>query len=209
MKTASLIAFFAAALLCGCVSSLPPEAEALLQRAYERAVEYARKHAAAQADGDVAAPSSESEPPAAGNPATAEAPSSAAATADAPKLVWKFGSFDGSRALEDPATQIKDLHMTKSGMSYRWAKGDLGNWGLARSDAGALACAFYWDESAKAWIGGKFDWISTSRTTRDFKNLEDYKGWSKGPFFAAPKRAFCIVAKNGRVRTNLLETKEP
>ena len=200
------VPFLAAALLCGCVSSLPPEAEVLLQRAYERAVEYARKHAAAAQDGDSAAPASESDPPA---PATATAGESPSAADDAPVLVYRWGGFDGSRALEDPATQIADLHMSKDGLRYRWAKGDLGNWGLSRENAGALACAFYWDASAGKWIGGKFDWISTSRTTRDFKNLDGYNGWKREPFFAAPKRAFCIVAENGRVRTNLLVTEEP
>lgn len=125
----------------------------------------------------------------------------------APVLVYKYGGFHGENAVEDPNTQIKDLHMSKSGMSYKWARGSLSNWGLSHDDANALACAFYWDGSR--WIGGKFDWISTSRTTRDFKNLEDYNGWRSGPFFSAPKRAFCIVSKDGKKRTNLLETTEP
>lgn len=200
------VPFLAAALLCGCVSSLPPEAEVLLQRAYERAVEYARKHAAAAQDGDSAAPASESDPPA---PATATAGESPSAAADAPVLVYRWGGFDGSRALEDPATQIADLHMTKDGLRYRWAKGGCENFGAKnREDSGAtLACAFYW--YGKQWIGGKFDWISTSRTTRDFKNLDGYNGWKREPFFAASKRAFCIVSKDGRVRTNLLVTEEP
>ena len=126
----------------------------------------------------------------------------------APVIEWRFGGFHGEKAVEDPETQITDLRMTRAGLRYKWAKGNLRNWGVTPdTNAGALACAFYWD--GKRWIGGKFDHISTSRTTRDFKNLEDYKGWRSGPFFAAKKRAFCIVSKDGRKRTNILETEEP
>lgn len=123
-------------------------------------------------------------------------------------LVWRYGGFDGSKSVEDANTQIKDLHMSKTGMSYKWAKGNLRNWGVTPdTEAGALACAFYWD--GKQWIGGKFDHISTSRLTRDFNNLDGYNGWKREPFFSASKRAFCIVSEDGRKRTNLLETKEP
>ena len=133
------------------------------------------------------------------------APSSAPA---APPMDWRFGGFNGSRAAEDPETQIKGLRMSRDGMSYQWAKGNLGNWGLSREEAGALACAFYWD--GKRWVGGKFDWISTSRQSRDFENIHDgYNGWVASAFFAAPKRAFCIVSEDGCRRTNLLVTEEP
>lgn len=144
-------------------------------------------------------------PPAADSTADAGQSASAAASGT---LVYKYGGFDGSRAVEDPNTQIKNLRMSRDGLSYQWAKGNLGNWGLSREEAGALACAGYWD--GKQWIMAKFDWISTSRTTRGFENIYDhYNGWKPEPFFAAPKRAFCIVSEDGKRRTNLLETKEP
>ena len=145
--------------------------------------------------GDAPAPDSQATEPA--EPAEVPAPA-------APSIAWRYGGVDGSKAAEDPATQIKDLKISGDGLRYAWAKGDLGNWGLSREDAGALACAFWWDGSR--WIGGKFDWISTSRTTRDFKNIrEGYHGWDAGAFLAAKRRAFCILSKDGRKRTNLLE----
>ena len=146
------------------------------------------------------------------DPATAEAGAdtpapaedSAASVAGSP-LVWRFGGFDGSRAAEDPATQIRDFRMDGRGMSYAWAKGDLGNWGLARTASGALICAFYFDERELRWIGGKFDWISSSRTTRSWENVyAGYNGWRANPFFSANKHAICIVSADGRRRTNLL-----
>lgn len=121
-----------------------------------------------------------------------------------PVLLFRYGGFDGSRAVEDLATQIRDLRVSKDGLSYKWAKGNLRNWGLADTDAGALACAFYWDGST--WVGGKFDWISTSRTSRSFENVRaGYNGWDSAAFFAAKKHGFCIVSKDGKKRTNLLE----
>lgn len=142
---------------------------------------------------------------------TTAPPTPAAESAAAGRLVFRFGGFDGSRAAEDPATQIGSLHISRSKLSYRWTAGSLRNWGLADSQAdGALACAFYWSPSDGAWIGGKFDWISTSRTTRDWNNLNGgYHGWNADAFWAAPKRAFCIISKDGRRRTNLLATTEP
>ena len=120
-------------------------------------------------------------------------------------LDFRYGGFKGGGSVEDPATQIKGFRFSSSGMSYSWAKGDLGNWGLARTDAGALACAFYEDPATGRWIGGKFDWISTSRTTRTWENVRDrYNGWDPDAFFSAQRHAFCIVSADGRKRTNLV-----
>lgn len=145
------------------------------------------------------------ETPSAGGP-------TASTTAAPANLVFRFGGVDGSRAVEDPNAQIADLRMTKSGMTYRWAAGGCEN--LGAKDRGdysrTLACAFYWSEKEQAWIGGKFDFVSTSRTTRSWNNINDgYRRWDAKAFFAAPKRAFCIVSTDGRKRTNLLETEEP
>ena len=144
--------------------------------------------------------------PAAAEAAAADpAPAEAAATAAGPVLDFRWGGFRGGAAAEDPATQIRDFRMDRNGMRYAWAKGDLGNWGLARESAGALICAFYFDENERRWIGGKFDWISTSRLTRSWKNVyAGYDGWRPDPFFAAKKHAICIVSADGRRRTNLL-----
>lgn len=129
---------------------------------------------------------------------------------DSERLVFRYGGFKGGGAVEDPATQIADVRISKDRLSYRWAKGGCENFGAkSREDSGAaLACAFFWSETEQAWIGGKFDWISSSRTTRDWKNLNGgYGGWDAKAFWAAPRRAFCIVAANGRKRTNLEVTK--
>lgn len=121
------------------------------------------------------------------------------------ELVWSYGGVNGSKSVEDPRVQIKSLsiHGT-SGLSYRYAVGDLSVWGLSRNQADALACAFYEGSDGK-WYGGKFDWVSTSRLTRDFANLNaGYGGWNANAFHSASKRGFLIMTKDGRKRTNLI-----
>lgn len=123
-------------------------------------------------------------------------------------IVWLYGGVDGSRAVEDPETQIRNLRMDANGLRYDWAKGGCENFGAAsETDYGStLACAFFWDEAGRRWIGGKFDWISTSRTSRSFENVRaGYHGWDPEAFFHAKRHAFCILSANGKRRTNLIE----
>lgn len=135
----------------------------------------------------------------------AQASSDSPPPASSPVLLFRYGGFDGSKAAEDPATQIGSLKVSSSTLSYKWVKGNLGNWGLAKEDAGALACAFYQDPATDRWIGGKFEWVSTSRTSRGLNNIRDgYGGWDPNAFFSAKKHAFCIVSADGRRRTNLI-----
>ena len=211
-------AYVAAALLAGCATDpatgdvtvrVPAAAVDAATNAAARAIVAIREaresssHSQAETTGKQEsgdpAPAAETVPAAGPESLDGEAPPS-------PTLVFRFGGFDGSRAVEDPATQIGAFKFSSSGMSYKWTTGDLGNWGLAHTDAGALACAFYWSDKEQAWIGGKFDWISSSRLTRSWENVrERYNGWDPDAFFSAKRHAFCIVSKDGRKRTNLVE----
>ena len=86
-------------------------------------------------------------------------------------------------------------------MSYSWkSSGSL--WGLPDTKADALA-VFAVKGSDGNYKGGKFDWISKSRTTRSFENIKDgYNGWPKNAIETAKGYAFCIVSKDGKKRTN-------
>ena len=127
----------------------------------------------------------------------------AADEAEYDTFIWAFGGFDGSRAaLSEP--RIGSLRMNgMSGLSYRWAGPNLSAWGLGHTDAGALACLFV-RRSDGSWIGGKFDWISTSRTTRDFKNLGGYQGWTLEGIPNPCRAAFVVVSADGRRRSNVI-----
>ena len=140
-------------------------------------------------------------------PATPETPTQpdtpAADEADYGAFTWAYGGFNGSRAALD-APRIGALKMNgMSGLSYNWVGPNLSAWGLGHTDAGALACLFV-RRSDGSWIGGKFDWISSSRTTRDFKNLAGYGGWTLTGIPNPCRAAFVIVSADGRRRSNVI-----
>ena len=136
-----------------------------------------------------------------GTPTKPDTP--AADEADYGAFTWAYGGFNGSRAALD-APRIGALKMNgMSGLSYNWVGPNLSAWGLGHTDAGALACLFV-RRSDGSWIGGKFDWISSSRTTRDFKNLAGYGGWTLTGIPNPCRAAFVIVSADGRRRSNVI-----
>lgn len=126
-------------------------------------------------------------------------------TLDNFKCEWVYGGFNGSRATEDPSVQITDLKVypEKLSMTYEWVL-QLGKlWGLEYSEPGALSCLFY--KKGGRWLGGKHDWISASRTSRDLKNIQSgYGGWNWAEFSHSREFAFCIASKDGKKRSNFI-----
>jgi len=118
------------------------------------------------------------------------------------RLEWKFGGVDGSRAaLSSP--RLSGLKAGASSISYKWEKG-LGDWGLSNGDAGALACLFVEREDGGI-VGGKFDWVSTSRSNRPLKNvLEGYVGWTLEGVPNPCKCYFVVISQDGRKRSNVI-----
>lgn len=135
------------------------------------------------------------------------APSEKPATdaVDFASLQWEYGGFDGKKAAPVDGCRIGGLSIGSHGMGYAWESGGCEMLGAAsRSDAACLACLFVRD-SAGNWRGGKFDWISTSRTTRGFENIADgYNGWPKNAIETAQGFAFVIVSSNGKRRSNMI-----
>ena len=119
-------------------------------------------------------------------------------------LNWDYGGFNGSKASLSSKARIKNLKVSSSGMSYSWEAGGCEDLGAASRDhADCLACLFVL--VGGAWRGGKFDWISTSRQTRDFKNIEgSYNGWPKNSIGNADAYAFVIVGRDAKTRTNVI-----
>lgn len=118
-------------------------------------------------------------------------------------LKWRFGGKNGASAKQTSA-RIGGLSMSKDHLSYRWTGPTLASWGLANSDPGALACLFV-QKTDGTWVGGKFDWISTSRTTRDFININSgYGGWSLAGVPNPCACAFVIVSSDCKKRTNVI-----
>lgn len=134
---------------------------------------------------------------------TTQAGNSKGDAVDFASLNWTMGGFNGSGATLSSPT-IQGLNISGGSMSYSWAGPNLSAWGLSSSSAGALACLFV-QKSDGTWVGGKFDWISSSRTSRDLSHcFSKYNGWSLRDVPNPCKAAFVIVSKDGSKRSNVI-----
>ena len=142
--------------------------------------------------------------PETGKPETGNQQPASADAVDYTLLDWRWGDFKGGSAKLASRPRIADLKVSSSGLSYSWSSGGCEDLGASSAtDASCIAALFCL--VGGRWVGGKFDWISTSRRTRDFKNIEGaYKGWDKSAISKAEKFAFVIVGKDGKRRTNVI-----
>lgn len=128
----------------------------------------------------------------------------------AASLNWGFGGFNGAKAAHNPMSDpvISGLSCRNNVLYYKFDRG-LSPWGLSHSDAGAV-CAAFFEGSDGVWRGGKFDWVSTSRQSREMKHMNrapHYSNWGGFDWGALkePKRvAFVIVSKDQKRRSNIL-----
>ena len=128
-------------------------------------------------------------------------------------LNFSFGGVNGSRAVCSGVV-IAGLSATGSPpdghLSFRYVK-NLRAWGYTDDrDAPALAC-FFVKRSDGTWVGGKMDWIGTSRTSRDFHNLHPgpdgrgYSGWTLSGVPNPCECAFLILKSDGKRRSNVIK----
>lgn len=131
---------------------------------------------------------------------------------DFSKLSWVYGGVNGSKAVESSGVQIRNLRVNVgSKISYAWAKArfrrTLKEWGLADSDASALAVFGY--KIDNMYKCGKMDWISTSRTSRSWENIKDgYGGWNDKECSSASEFIFLILSKDAKKRSNVIRYKK-
>lgn len=189
--TFAFVALWILAALCaGCASAPEDPATLLLDAAWAH---WKKHHDTATAEAGAVTP--------------APAEDSAASVAGSP-LVWRFGGFDGSKAVEDPRCRLSSPTIMADSIRYKWESGVPSDWARNKTESGSLviAAAFFWDEDAKKWVGGKFEWTDESRSSRDCRNIyEGYGGWHAAAWEYAAKRAFCVVSVDGKYRSNLLE----
>ena len=117
-------------------------------------------------------------------------------------LRWQYGGVNaGGAKLDSP--RLSGLACNGRAVSYRWDVG-MSGWGLSNGDAGAICAIFF--ERGGQWIGGKFDWVSVSRSNRELKHCESYSNWGssgiKLPWRG--KVAFVVVSADGKRRSNVL-----
>ena len=118
-------------------------------------------------------------------------------------LDWCWGGIKGGGAQLVDGCRIGSLRVTSSGLSYKWEQGGCEKLGAASKTEASCVAALFCRISGK-WVGGKFDWISTSRTSRDFKNISSgYSGWDKSAVSKADAFAFVIVSGDGSRRSTV------
>ena len=143
-----------------------------------------------------------------GSSAGSGASSGPAEPASSPVLEYRFGGFKGGKSVEDPRCRLSSPKITADSIRYKWETKAPSDWARNKTESGNLvvAAAFFWDEDAKKWVGGKFEWTDESRSSRSCANIyEGYGGWEAAAWEYAKKRAFCVVSADGKYRSNLLE----
>ena len=130
---------------------------------------------------------------------------------DYSQMVWCYGGFNGASAtFTEGQAQIKNLVVTEAtangDASYQWVK-NMSAWGFSDSDICAIVAVFFKCDDG-VWRGGKFDHISTSRTSRELEHCASYSNWTMAGVSKNAPVAFVIVQYDGKRRTNILVTGE-
>lgn len=136
----------------------------------------------------------------------AQASSDSPASPSSPVLVFRHGGFNGDRSAEDSRCRISRLRIGSDSLSFHWDTKIPGDWQRGDTKKGPMIviAAFYQDSSGR-WIGGKFDWIDESRSSRSLENIKGgYGGWDGASWTAAKKHAACVVSADGKFRSNLI-----
>ena len=117
-------------------------------------------------------------------------------------LKWRYGGVNGAGA-KSSGVAISGASFSSGGMSFKYIR-DLSAWGYSSGALGGYACLFV-QNSSGAWVGGKFDWISSSRRSRDFKNVySGYSGWSLSGVPNPCNAAFVILSPDAKKRSNVI-----
>lgn len=145
-------------------------------------------------------------PAQADGPSSGIQPSASPASSDAvdfASLNWSWGGFNGKAAKPVDGCEIGSLKVSEN-LTYKWVRGGCEKLGATSRDDYDHTLACFFVRIGGKWQGGKIDWISTSRTSRDFKNVRDgYGGWRKDAIEAADAYAFVICSKDGKRRSNV------
>lgn len=120
-------------------------------------------------------------------------------------LDWRWGGFNGKNGKLSNKARIYNLQVSSSGLSYKWMSGGCEDLDKNCSHSNpCCTCALFCMVDGE-WVGGKVEHISTDRTTRSFKNIDEgYGGWKKSAVTSATAYAFVILDDGGKYRTNVI-----
>lgn len=120
-------------------------------------------------------------------------------------LKWTCGGVAAPKASLS-AVRISNLNVqTPNSLTLHW---DIGMevWGYDAKVANGLACLFCKVDGE--WVGGKFEWISTSRASRSLGNCRGgYSGW-KESYLKATEYAFVVLSSDAKNRSNVIYFKK-
>ena len=121
---------------------------------------------------------------------------------------WTYGGYNGSNS-SSIGDSIANLKIAGNDMSYSWTIPEseavklLGS--KDRTEINLYACLFVKTSSGDI-VGGKFEWISVSRKTRQFENIfKKYGGWTLSNVPNPTTAYFCIINPKTGKRTNFIE----
>jgi len=118
-------------------------------------------------------------------------------------LKWTFGGKPNGSGARNGGVVISGARFSSGGVSFAYNR-DLSAWGYSSGALGGVACLFVRKENGR-WVGGKFDWISSSRRSRSFTNVfEGYCGWSLAGVPNPCAAAFVIISPDGKRRSNVI-----
>lgn len=117
-------------------------------------------------------------------------------------LRWSFGGISGGGYASE-GVALSGLRISGKSLSFSYDT-DLSAWGYGKDALGGYACLFV-QKSDGGWVGGKFDWISSSRSSRGLENvLGGYEGWSLAGVPNPCAAAFVILDANKKRRSNVI-----
>lgn len=150
--------------------------------------------------GQVGVPS----PSSSGGTPTPNSNSSTEDAVDYTLLDWRWGNFKGAKASLSSA-RIKSLKVGSGSLSYAWERGSCSDLDAACSHSNpCCTCALFCRVDGK-WVGGKFEHISTDRTSRGLGNVQEgYGGWDPSALTRADAYAFVILDDGAKRRTNVI-----
>lgn len=118
-------------------------------------------------------------------------------------LKWVYGGKPNGSGARNGGVVISGARFSSRSVSFSYVH-DLSAWGYSSGALGGIACLFVQKTNGQ-WVGGKFDWISSSRRSRGFENVfGGYSGWSLDGVPNPCAAAFVIVSPDGKRRSNVI-----
>ena len=127
-------------------------------------------------------------------------------------MQWLYGDgFNGSKAVKT-GTQLSNLWFSNNHARWTWDI-NMSAWGFPQSSHMEY-CAMFVRRKDGAWVGGKFDWVSSAHTAHVLHHIYppgqdiNYRNWKTFDWSSVPnpaEAAFVVVTADGKRRSNIIK----